>query len=428
MTEGLDSLLYLELLCFTALALLIFFAAWTYRKQSTVLSNIKYKDKLGTRVEYFANIAHEIRTPLNGIIGITDLMLDSELSKEQKSYLELIKESGHNLLTLINDILDFSKIESGKLTLNTETVEIRKLIDRSLKILGIRAEQKNICLVSSIDEKVAQFIKADSLRIKQLIQNFISNSIKFTNSYGAIVLFLTAEIKNTDTARLLFAVSDTGIGIPKDKKDLIFESFKQADSFTASHYGGTGLGLSICKKIIQLMNGDIRVESKEGIGTAFHFSIEVGIEDSKNIESNLPNTEKLDSDCLRQLKPKILLCEDNAINAKLVTAILQKKGMEITTASNGVQAIEILKNHEFDLILMDCQMPIMDGYETTMRIRKGGMTKNPSIPIVALTANTDSLEKERCLNCGMDAFIAKPIDKESFIKTVKSQLSGKLYS
>lgn len=373
------------------------------------------------KIEFFANITHDIKTPMNGIIGLTDLVLDSELNEEQRNYLELIKDSGDNLVGLINDILDFSKIEAGKMTLHPENVELRKVITRSLTILNVKADQKGITIVTHIEDTVPQYVIADGLRLKQLLQNFISNSIKFTNSCGAIIVRVAAIEDSGDSIKLQFSVSDTGIGIPASRQEAIFESFQQGDDSTESNYGGTGLGLSICKQIIGLMAGKIWVDSKPGIGTAFHFTINVRRGEAPGRPANeIEPPQPADNSAYSG--EHILVCEDNIINTKLVVALLRKRGLAVTAVENGIKAIEELKKTPFSLVLMDCQMPQMDGFETTRLIRRGGEVIDPKVPVIALTANTNQEDRERCQASGMNAFISKPFNRDEFFKLIDAYL------
>jgi signal transduction histidine kinase len=328
--------------------------------------------------EFLANMSHEIRTPLNAISGFAQLMMnDTEIPDKQRNYLDMVSQSSESLAQIVDDILDFSKIEAGKLDFESAEFDLRVLVDQTVAMFSFKAEEKGLKLESRVDDRVNHFLTGDPGRLGQILTNRMGNAIKFTQQ-GSVTLDVRVEDQPSTNTCLLFTISDTGVGIPEEHQQTIFDAFSQADSSTTRNYGGTGLGLAIASRLINQMGGRIWVESEVGVGSEFHFT--VSLSESKGASSgtidaepqlakheNLaPKNRELD----RNGTLKILLAEDNELNQMLATEILEINGYKVVAARDGQRVLELLEEDSFDLILMDVHMPVLDGYETTRTIRK----------------------------------------------------------
>lgn len=407
------------------------------KAKSDLLAKEATKSNL-IKSQFLANMSHEIRTPMNGIIGYLSLleMEAYEDRKEMNQFVSSAKQSAESLLDIINDLLDLSKIEAGKLELDESDLNLSQIIDDSISMVLTKAKEKNLEIKKEIADRTPVFLKGDNKRIKQVFTNLLSNAVKFTEK-GSVNVKVHGRVIDDEVCEITASVIDTGIGIPENKLDILFKPFSQVDSSSTKKHEGTGLGLVICKEFVRMMHGEIWIESKFGQGTQIHFTIKLKLQENVNyeyesgpdisIKAALPSNKTNSLDILKSKRAgfNILLVEDNLINQKVTVKVLNDSGYKSDTVTDGKEALEAIDKNNYDLILMDVQMPEMDGIKATLEIRKLKSAKC-KIPIIAITAHALMGDRERCLSAGMDDYITKPINSEILIKTIDKLLNVRL--
>ena len=394
----------------------------TERELKVAIQEVEAASK--AKSDFLAVVSHEIRTPMNGLMGMLDLVADSDLDKLQRDYLETANRSAETLLRILNDLLDFSKSDQGGLELKHTAFQLRETTEEVTSLMAIRAKKKGLQFSFSWDDRAPDWVSGDPVRFRQVIGNLLDNAIKFTEQ-GTVSVSLTSVRREDELLRFFFEIEDSGVGIDPDTLESLFEPFTQADVSMTRKYGGAGLGLAITKKIIELMGGTIEVNSEVNAGSKFFFDIVLAEPGAFEIERKISRSEKVES--REQFLGKVLVVEDDPVNQRVIRLLLERLGLEIQIAENGKSGFDLAVRHKWDLIFMDCQMPVLDGVSASQQIRayekKLGVSHTP---IIALTANAKDSDRAICKAAGMDGFLAKPVRRPELSSVLEVWLQKSL--